>query len=164
MHPTLNVLISPATIHIHCIICSYYLINCIIVFVFTAIGDPTNQSAVTSPPIEKECDMKTMHKYVVNKLAPHWTTVGDYLEYSVRERNGFKGADDKKSLIALLENWIGTDSGMKPKTWSTFIRVLTELDQDFSISVGNEICARLESELSITVGISSGKLPYTVYS
>ena len=108
--------------------------------------------------------MKTMYKYVVNKLAPHWTTVGDYLEYSVHERNGFKGADDKKSLIALLENWISTDSGMKPKTWSTFIGVLMELYQDLSISVCNEICARLERELSITVGSSNGKLLYTVYS
>ena len=113
-------------------------------------------------PIEKKCDMKLMHKYVVSKLAPYWTTVGDYLEYSVHERNAFEGADNKKSLVAVLENWITTDNGRQPKTWLTFIGVLMELDQDLSISVSSEICARLERELSSSVSISIGKLLCTV--
>ena len=108
--------------------------------------------------------MKTMYRCVVKKLAPYWTTVGGYLEYSVRERNAFEGANDKKSLVAVLENWIGTDNGRQPKTWSTFIRVLIELDQDLSISVGSEIRARLERELSSSVSSSSGKLLCTVCS
>ena len=91
--------------------------------------------------------MKTMYKYVVSKLSPHWTTVGDYLEYSVVERNSFRGANNNKSLATLLENWISTDNGRKPKTWSTFLDVLEELDQDLSISVGSEICANLEPEV-----------------
>ena len=106
--------------------------------------------------------MKLMRKYVVSKLALYWTTVGDYLEYSVRERNAFKGTDDKKSLIAVLENWICTNNGRQPKTWSTFTRVLMELDQDLSISVGSEICARLDSELLSGAAGSTSKLLYTL--
>ena len=129
----------------------------------TKNDQPTNQSAATTIPTENKCDMKTMYRCVVKKLAPYWTTVGDYLEYNVRERNAFKGPDDKKCLVAMLENWIGTDNGRQPKTWSTFIRILMKLDQDLSISVGSEICARLERELSSSVSSSSGKLLYTVY-
>ena len=130
----------------------------------TKNDQPSNQSAgTTTTPTENKCDMKTMYKCVVSKLAPYWTTVGDYLEYSVHERNTFKGPDDKKSLVVMLENWIGTDNGRQPKTWSTFIRILMMLDQDLSISVGSEIRARLERELSSSVSSSSGKLLYTVY-
>ena len=74
--------------------------------------------------------------------------MGDYLEYSVAEMNSFKGANNDKSLAALLENWISTDNGRKPKTWSTFFKVLNELDQDLSMSVGREICARIQVELA----------------
>ena len=88
-----------------------------------------------------------MYKHVVSKLSPYWTTVGDYLEYSVVERNSFRAANNNKSLIALLEDWISTDNGRKPKTWSTFIVVLEELDQDLSISVGREIRTSLDAEM-----------------
>ena len=138
--------------------------NCFIAFIFTGItknGHSTKNGKPSNPrtPTEK-CDMKTMYKCVVKKLAPHWTTVGDYLEYSVRERNAFKGPDDKKSLIAVLENWIGTDNGRQPKTWSTFTRVLMELDQDLSITVGSEIHASLEKEGVLT----SSKLLIVVHT
>ena len=103
-----------------------------------------------------------MYKCAVSKLAPYWRTVGDYLEYSVVQRNGFRNADNdnKKSLVAVLENWISTNNGREPKTWPTFIKVLWELDQDLSISVGSEICASLERE-----GVSSNsKLLFIVHS
>ena len=112
-------------------------------------GHSMNQSpsGLTTPPTGKKCDMKIMYKHVVNKLSPHWKSVGDYLEYSVVERNGFRRGDDKKSLVALLENWIDTDNGREPKTWLTFIKVLGELDQDLDISVGSEIRTNLEKEI-----------------
>ena len=125
-----------------CIVCRWFL--CV---VFTAPNKPSAGQSPPAPSGERQLDMKTMYKYVVSKLSPYWTTVGDYLEYSVVERNSFRGANNKKSLATLLENWISTDNGRKPKTWSTFIRVLEELDQDLSISVGNQICASLESEV-----------------
>ena len=109
---------------------------------------PNKPSSGQSPPSSSEAplDMKTMYKHVVSRLSPYWTTVGDYLEYSVVERNSFRAANNNKSLTALLENWISTNNGRKPKTWPTFIKVLEELDQDLKISVGSEICASLERE------------------
>ena len=113
---------------------------------FTAPNKPTSaQSPAASS--QAPLDMKTMYKYVVGKLSPYWTTVGDYLEYSIVERNSFRGANNNKSLAILLENWISTDNGRKPKTWLTFSKVLEELDQDLSISVGSEICASLKREV-----------------
>ena len=122
--------------------------------VFTAPNKPSAGQSPPAPSGERQLDMKTMYKHVVSKLSPYWTTVGDYLEYSVVERNSFRGANNNKSLATLLENWISTDNGRKPKTWATFLDVLEELDQDLSISVGSEICANLESE----VFPSGGKL------
>ena len=106
-------------------------------------------SSGRSPPSSSEAqlDMKTMYRHVVSKLSPYWTTVSDYLEYSVVERNSFRAANSKKSLTALLENWISTDNGRKPKTWSTFIEVLEELDQHLSISVGREIGTSLNAKV-----------------
>ena len=74
--------------------------------------------------------------------------MGDYLEYSVAERNSFKGASNNKSLAALLENWITTSNGRKPKTWSTFFKALNELDEDLSMSICKEICASIQAELA----------------
>ena len=92
--------------------------------------------------------MKIMYRCVVSKLSPYWTSVGDYLEYSVAERNSFKGASNNKSLAALLENWITTSNGRKPKTWSTFFKALNELDEDLSMSICKEICASIQAELA----------------
>ena len=110
---------------------------------------PNKPSIGQSPSSSSEAqlDMKTMYKCVVSKLSPYWKTVGDYLEYSVVERNNFRSANDNKSLTALLENWISTDNGRMPKTWSTFIEVLKELDEDLGISVGSKISATLNAEV-----------------
>ena len=106
---------------------------------------PTNQLAprVTPPPVEWNCDIKTMYKCGVKKLAPYWITVADFLDYGVTEKSIFRCDDDKDSLVALLENWITTNNGRGPKTWSTFAKVLTEVDEDQSISLGHEICVKL---------------------
>ena len=126
--------------------------------VFTAPNKPLAGQSPPAPSGERQLDMKTMYKYVVSKLSPYWTTVGDYLEYSVVERNSFRGANNNKSLVTLLENWISTNNGRGPKTWSAFIGVLEELDQDLSISVGSQIYASVESE----VFSPSGKLSCVV--
>ena len=112
----------------------------------TGPNKPT--TAQSTPPTQKPLNMKIMYRCVISKLSLYWTSVGDYLEYSVAERNSFKGASNKKSLAALLENWISTTNGRKPKTWLTFFKVLSELDQDLSMSVGREICASIQAELA----------------
>ena len=109
----------------------------------TGITKPTTQSARR---ITAQYDMKIMYKYVVNKLAPYWVTVADMLEYSVADRNCFRRDDNRSSLVAMLENWIITDNGREPKTWPTFMKVLKEVDEDQSISVGHDICVKLEKD------------------
>ena len=102
---------------------------------------------MTPSLFETKCDIRTMY-CVVNNLAPYWQTVGDYLEYGMHKRNSFKRETDKKSIIAVLEDWISTNNGRGPKTWATFTKVLRELDDDLSISVGSETCTKLEKELA----------------
>ena len=114
-------------------------------YVLTGPNKPTGQP---TPPNKKPLDMKIMYKHVVSKLSSDWTSVGNYLEYSVAERNNFKGPNNNKRLAALLENWISTSNGRKPKTWSTFFEVLNELDEDLSLSVCREICASIQAELA----------------
>ena len=123
-------------------------VHCLTGITKSGHGQPTNQPAprVTPPPVERKCDMKTMYRCVVNKLAPYWVTVADFLEYSVGERNGFRAEDNRRSLVAVLENWICTGNGRGPKTWPTFIKVLKEVDEDQSTSVGHEIFLRLQKE------------------
>ena len=122
--------------------------------VMCGVTAPNKPTAEQLPLTRSEAplNMKTMYKHVVSRLSPYWITVGDYLEYTVVERNSFRAANNNKSLTALLENWIITDNGRKPKTWSTFIEVLEVLDQDLCISVGREISASLGAEVFLRSG------------
>jgi len=74
--------------------------------------------------------MKLMHKCVVSKLAQHWSVVGDYLEYPLDARKEFYAlcnGDPKECIKMLLDDWIGTENGRKPKTWLKFVEVLNEI-------------------------------------
>lgn len=101
---------------------------------FTYTGTPystgSSQSSQPSTPTEIT-GMKLMMRHVVDKLAPYWVLVCDYLEYPVYMRNQFAdyhGHVHRKCLIAVLEDWISTDNGRGPKTWSTFIESLSEIE------------------------------------
>ena len=134
-------------VYVYVRVCVLYelLVHCLTGITKNGHVQPTNQTAprVTPPPVERKCDMKTMYKCGVKKLAPYWITVADFLDYGVAEKSSFRCNDNKDSLVAVLENWITTDNGREPKTWSTFAKVLTEVDEDQSISLGHEICVKL---------------------
>ena len=71
-----------------------------------------------------------MYKCVVSKLAQHWFVVGDYLEYPLDARKEFYrlcNGDPKECIKMLLDDWIGTENGRKPKTWLKFVEVLEEI-------------------------------------
>ena len=87
--------------------------------------------------------MKLMRKHVVNRLSPYCTVVCEHLGYSTAELRG----DNKKNLIAMLEDWITTGG---PKTWSVFIGVLSNISE-LSV-VTSEICSELNK-----VGVHVGK-------
>ena len=93
-------------------------------------------------PTSDQCNMTLMHKCVVDKLSAHWEMVCDYMEYSVSERNRFRCGDDKSSLSAVLDDWIGREG--ETKTWSMFVDVLNEIDELSALT--DEICSDLKSE------------------
>jgi len=73
--------------------------------------------------------MRLMHKFVVNNLANYWSEIADFLEYPLDLKRSFYHDDPNKAIKALLEDWIISDNGRKPKTWSTFVQVLKETGQ-----------------------------------
>ena len=90
----------------------------------------TNQSAVGAAVTHTNanCNMKLMRKYVVNKLSSYWVMVCKQLGCSYS--TAAIGHDNKKNLIAVLEDWISTgEKENRPKTWSMFIGVLSDVNE-----------------------------------
>ena len=82
--------------------------------------------------IYSDIDMKLVHKHVIPRISAEWETVSAYLEYSVQIKNSIRAAHrgfPKECCAALIEDWIGSDNGVKPKTWKTLIEVLSEISE-----------------------------------
>jgi len=68
---------------------------------------------------------------VIPRTAANWETVAYYLGYEVefvrliKKQNRSTG--DLDCCIALFEDWLSTNRGTSPKTWSTLIRILREI-------------------------------------
>ena len=76
--------------------------------------------------------MKLVHKHVIPRISAEWETVSAYLEYSVQMKNTIRSAHrgfPKECCAALIEDWISTSNGVKPKTWQKFIAVLSEISE-----------------------------------
>ena len=116
----------------------------------------TKQSAVgmTATPTNSQCSIKIMRKYVVDKLAPHWSVVCHHLGYSNAE---FRQDSPKRSLVAVLEHWITT--GVKegrPRTWSMFIEVLSDVNELSAIT--GVICSELNK-----AGVCTGEYVHVIH-
>ena len=70
-----------------------------------------------------------MQKYVIPNLAEHWSAISDFLEYPLQVKKKFSYGHAKDCVRALLEDWISTDNGRKPKTWPMFLQVLNEFGE-----------------------------------
>ena len=75
-------------------------------------------------------DMELVSKLVIPRISAEWEQVCKHLEYSIaikkmisRTNRGLPG----ECCTALLEDWITTDNGVKPKTWEKLIEVLSEI-------------------------------------
>ena len=76
--------------------------------------------------------MKDLHKTVFPKIAAEWKIVADYLNYDIPTINliAETGKEDPmKCCIELFTDWLSTDNGLAPKTWSTLIKTVAEIDQ-----------------------------------
>ena len=76
--------------------------------------------------------MKHLHQLVIPNVAAEWKTVADYLEFTlplikiIEEQHR---SDPVKCCTELFRQWLSSDYGVGPKTWSTLIAALKEIKQ-----------------------------------
>ena len=71
--------------------------------------------------------MRLLHDIVVPRIAADWSIVADYLEYEVEYKRIIKERcrdDPVKCCVELLEDWLSSDRGVSPKSWSRLIEAL----------------------------------------
>ena len=76
--------------------------------------------------------MKHLHQLVIPNVAAQWKMVADYLEFKLpiikvieeQCRN-----DPVKCCTELFRQWLSTDYGVGPRTWSKLIKTLKEIKQ-----------------------------------
>ena len=71
--------------------------------------------------------MRLLHEIVVPRIAADWNIVADYLEYEVEYKRVIKEKchdDPMKCCVELLEDWLSSDRGVTPKSWSKLIEAL----------------------------------------
>ena len=81
--------------------------------------------------------MKWIHKIVVPNVSYCWKKVADFLEYSIAKKKEIderQRGDPTKCCVELLEDWISTDNGVEPKTWSKLLSVLKDIRELTSAS------------------------------
>ena len=121
---------------------------------------PTGQPAI---------DVKLLHKHVIPRISAEWQTVAAYLEYSIAVKNIISRTNKglpKDCCIELLEDWITTDNGVKPKTWEKLIEVLSEISSLAMVTKEIKQCLYQEGVIGgdIFISINCHNLLATSYS
>ena len=94
-----------------------------------------------------ELTMKCLHQLVIPNVAAEWKIVAYYLEFTlpmikiIEEK--FRN-DPVKCCTELFEQWLSGDYGVEPKTWSTLIVALKEIEQLSTVT--KEIEQKLKCE------------------
>lgn len=70
-------------------------------------------------------------------LAPHWVNIGYLLDlddhgFAVQRIKSSHHAKPGDCFNTIVKEWINGNKGIKPKTWSTFIKVLEDMNLDVS--------------------------------
>ena len=71
--------------------------------------------------------MRLLHEIVVPRIAADWSVVADYLEYKMEHKQVIKEKchnDPERCCVELLEDWLSSDRGISPKSWSRLIEAL----------------------------------------
>ena len=76
--------------------------------------------------------MKDLHQLVIPSVAAEWKIVAYHLEFKLpmikiieeQYRN-----DPVKCCSELFRQWLSSDCGVRPRTWSTLIKTLREIKQ-----------------------------------
>jgi len=88
--------------------------------------------------------MKWMHKIVIPKISYCWRKVAYFLDYPISKKKEIderQHGDPTKCCVELLEDWLSTDNGIKPKTWSKLLAVLKEITElaNSSLSIEQQL-------------------------
>ena len=81
--------------------------------------------------------MKILHKMVIPKISNEWKTVADFLELELSVVNNIQEKcinDSAKCCEEMLREWLMSDHGLQPKTWSALITSLKEIKQLSKVS------------------------------
>ena len=74
--------------------------------------------------------MKLLHKIVIPRIAASWETVADYLEYEPEYKQLIrknKNNNPQECCVELLEDWLRSDRGVFPKSWTVLINTLKDI-------------------------------------
>ena len=85
--------------------------------------------------------MKWMHKLVIPQICSHWDKVADFLEYPIAKKREIQKSEHGavyKCCEKLMEDWLTSDRGITPKTWSKLVSVLKEISDLFSEALSIE--------------------------
>ena len=74
--------------------------------------------------------MRLLHEIVIPRIAAKWDVVAIYLMYEVEYKQLIKERchhDPERCCLELLQDWLCSDRGVTPKSWSKLIEVLREI-------------------------------------
>ena len=76
-------------------------------------------------------DMRLLYKIVIPKISAHWDVVLANLEYDLafkQELDRKYRGNPRECCIALLEDWISSNRGISPKTFTKLLEVLCTIN------------------------------------
>lgn len=74
--------------------------------------------------------MDDINKIVVPRINAHWEDVAYALKFTIEHVKSIKakcGQDHAQCCKELFKDWLSTDKGLKPNTWSTLLQKLGEI-------------------------------------
>ena len=74
--------------------------------------------------------MRLLHEIVVPRIAAEWDVVAIYLGYEVEYKQLIRQRchhDPERCCLELLEDWLSSNRGVIPKSWSKLIEVLGKI-------------------------------------
>ena len=74
--------------------------------------------------------MKVLHQVVIPRIAARWSMVADFLEYELEFKeiiNLHCHHDPLHCCDYLLRDWLRSNRGVSPKSWSTLIGTLSQI-------------------------------------
>jgi len=74
--------------------------------------------------------MKLLHEIVVDRIASKWEKVADYLGFELEYKELIRrtcNQDPLNCCVKMLEDWLGSNRGVSPKSWPKLIETLREI-------------------------------------